>query len=88
MQEYARELESERDSVKILTMHYSKGLEFPVVFLPDCNNEVKSSFPLEFHENDQLMFSSSPERMQSALAEEEEEKARLLYVAMTRAKQR
>ena len=39
---YARQLESEDDAVKIMTMHVSKGLQFPVVFLPDCNDPVKT----------------------------------------------
>lgn len=32
--------ESEKDSVQILTMHAAKGLEFPVVFIPDVNDSI------------------------------------------------
>jgi ATP-dependent exoDNAse (exonuclease V) beta subunit len=38
----AREEEAattEQDAVKIMTVHKSKGLEFPIVFLPDINRE-------------------------------------------------
>jgi superfamily I DNA/RNA helicase len=48
------------DSVKVVTMHSSKGLEFPVVCIPGIG--------LPSHKDSS-----------------EEEQARLLYVAMTRA---
>ena len=88
-EEYSRELESDHDAVKILTMHSSKGLEFPVVFLPECNVDAKK--PAEgklssFHDASTLIFTLT----QGGHSEEEErkEKLRLLYVAMTRATQR
>ncbi|MBR4673113.1 MAG: UvrD-helicase domain-containing protein [Victivallales bacterium] len=89
---YARELESDSNAVRIMTMHVSKGLQFPVVFLPDCNVKAKKKKKGEaacYHDekqDNQLVFSTaSPEREE---AEEEQEKLRLLYVAMTRAEQR
>lgn len=93
---YARELESEHDAVRIITMHYSKGLQFPVVFLPECNVSPRSAksdniscYHVENQENGngyQLVFST--ETNQQAITEEKQEKLRLLYVAMTRAERR
>lgn len=31
-------LDDEKDSVRFLTVHKSKGLEFPIVIIPDCGN--------------------------------------------------
>ncbi len=31
-----------KDAVKIMTIHKSKGLEFPIVIIPDCGNEGKT----------------------------------------------
>ncbi len=108
--EYARELESDSEAVHIITMHKSKGLQFPVVFLPDCDIDVWEQKPndlVSYHndtngtEGTQLFFSilgqdkskepikeeqSTPGK--KAMEEERQEKMRLLYVAMTRAKQR
>lgn len=59
----------DRDSVKLMTVHTAKGLEFPYVFLAGFNDGVlPSSRSLE-------------ERNKRAL----EEERRLLYVAVTRA---
>ncbi len=33
-EERARRLESDADAVQVITIHRSKGLEFPVVFCP------------------------------------------------------
>ena len=96
--EYARELESENDAVKIMTMHVSKGLQFPVVFLPECNvnlHKNKDGSAIHYHdeENDNgLVFSvlseKSGDAADKAETEEQQEKLRLLYVAMTRAEKR
>lgn len=86
---YARELESDSNAVRIMTMHVSKGLQFPVVFLPDCNVdawELKENEVACYHDGSQLVFSAS--HQEKAIEEERLEKLRLLYVAMTRAEQR
>lgn len=80
-------LESDRLLVRITTVHKSKGLEFPVVFLPFMADFRPQKRPL-FHDrqdyNAWLDLSASTESL--ALAEEERlaEDLRLLYVALTR----
>jgi len=76
------------DAVQILTVHRSKGLEFPVVFIPDL---VQSHFPMSFRDKqfyvpNALVKSMKSEKNEKALFIEEER--RLLYVAMTRAENR
>ncbi|MDA7845219.1 UvrD-helicase domain-containing protein, partial [Rickettsiales bacterium] len=60
------------DAVNIMTIHGSKGLEFPIVFLPGWEEDV---FP-----NARAIASDNPNQI--------EEERRLAYVAITRAKQR
>ncbi len=40
LQEQARRLENDTDSVMLMTMHSSKGLEFPIVYILDANERV------------------------------------------------
>lgn len=63
-------LETDAELVQVITMHKSKGLQFPVVFLPFVAN-----FRTEKKESGR----SDTDRL--------EEDKRLLYVALTRAKQ-
>ncbi|HEY0207654.1 exodeoxyribonuclease V subunit beta [Acerihabitans sp.] len=80
-------LESDRHLVRITTVHKSKGLEFPVVFLPFVADFRLQKRPL-FHDRDDfqawLDLAAADESL--ALAEEERlaEDLRLLYVALTR----
>ena len=87
VEEFARQLESEDDAVKIMTMHYSKGLEFPVVIVP-VTGGVRPSAPYFFHEGTQLISSVDPADEARAQEELDAEKTRLLYVAFTRASKR
>ncbi len=94
-EEYARELESDEDAVKIMTIHVSKGLQFPVVFLPDCwkfadpRDPRNQLFPPAFHdEAGKLIFSLSDAAQVRAKEELFREKLRLLYVALTRSVER
>ncbi len=86
-------LESDEALVKIVTIHKSKGLEYPVVFLPFLwgAKPVKSGLPPLFHEEGderRLVLDLLADLEHYALAEKERlaEELRLLYVALTRAK--
>ncbi len=90
--------------VRVMTMHKSKGLEFPVVFLPDLAASFarkRQSLPLRMDAQTGLaMESVDPDvRMKrdgfgvrairtKKNREELSEEARLLYVGMTRARER
>jgi len=76
------------DAVRILTVHKSKGREYPVVFVVDM---VKDKFPLSYRAKP----FSVPNDLARGLKTGDEEKAlflqeerRLCYVAMTRAQER
>jgi exodeoxyribonuclease V beta subunit len=87
-------LESDAELVKIITVHKSKGLEYPVVFLPflwRCKLVSKSASILRFHDHQHRAFIDlGSERFteHGYIAEKERlaEDLRLLYVALTRAK--
>ena len=79
-------LESDANLVQIVTIHKSKGLEYPVVFLPFSWDGKESSDPLFYDEKKNqlrcdLVGDFKEQRITEGLAEE----ARLLYVALTRA---
>jgi exodeoxyribonuclease V beta subunit len=89
------QIEAEGDKVQILTMHVSKGLEFPVVFIAGGLTVRRDSGVRVYHATD-------PERPQTgcrkvidltgssgkaqAQKENEDENKRLYYVALTRAR--
>lgn len=80
-------LESDRHLVRITTVHKSKGLEFPVVFLPFVADFRLQKRPLFHDRNDfQAWLDLAAADESLALAEEERlaEDLRLLYVALTR----
>jgi ATP-dependent helicase/nuclease subunit A len=102
--EIKRDMEVETEGVRVLTVHASKGLEAPIVFLPDC-----CGGPDWRHEPKLMRLSSQrpgdppvlawarksledADAVAAARAEAREAQAgehrRLLYVAMTRAAQR
>lgn len=90
-------LASDTECVRIMTMHKSKGLEFPLVFLPYCgfsHQATEHSFFCRYDVPDApgcLYIKQSTEDEQWKLVynassqEHAAEEARLLYVAMTRA---
>ena len=65
------QMDTEEDSVTIMTMHGAKGLEFPVVFITGMEEGI---FP-----HSRAAYSLEPGEM--------EEERRLCYVALTRAKE-
>lgn len=92
-EEHQIRLESDEKAVKILTIHVSKGLEFPIVFCPFLWGGVfDSSDTVVAHEGYELVadFGSDKfeEHRRAAMDESLAENVRLLYVAVTRAKYR
>lgn len=91
-------LESDEQLVKIITIHKSKGLEYPIVFCPflwDANLRSADDAVINFHKDDQTKQAcaafSEPElglAATSVIIEERAENLRLLYVALTRARER
>lgn len=77
-----------QDAVKVITIHMSKGLEFPyVVALGLAKRHSKFQRQMHFERVFEYRQSSPFDKDQSAL-EEDAEKMRQLYVAFTRAKNR
>ena len=84
-------LESEAGLIKIVTIHKSKGLEYPVVMLPFvCGlRETKLTDSFVWHDDaNQPALDLQPTGAALAVAERErlQEDLRLLYVALTRAR--
>ncbi|GAB1594919.1 UvrD-helicase domain-containing protein [Lysobacter claricitrinus] len=82
-------LESDARRVQIITVHKSKGLEFPLVFLPFAaiGGATKSPRWCSVHDGDARVLDVEPDDACKQLWREDEaaEDARLLYVALTRA---
>lgn len=96
--EVKRDMEQGRDEVRILTVHGSKGLQSPIIFLPDtCQSSsamapilwTDDNNPLPFWpartENDDPLTAMTREVVKDR---QKNEKKRLLYVALTRAEDR
>lgn len=86
-------LESEESLIKIITIHGSKGLEYPIVWLPfvgKASHLTKNQLITTYHDHQQQKrwhFGRHSDEVDSALAQAEfAEDVRLLYVAITRAK--
>ena len=86
-------LESDQDLVKIITIHKSKGMEYPVVFLPfmwSCRELQTDNSLVEYHDENQKPIihsdiGSDERAMYLARQENLAEDIRLAYVAITRA---
>jgi exodeoxyribonuclease V beta subunit len=91
-------LESDEQLVKIITIHKSKGLEYPIVFCPflwDVNLRADKDEIIRFHNPEQdntaqVAFVEPAISQAKAWVkiEEQAEDLRLLYVALTRARER
>ncbi len=97
-EEAALRLDNDQDLVRILTIHRSKGLEFPLVYLPFAWQSRKignrAGFPVSYHRRDGARFPAILDLAADASVlgrrelEEFGESVRLLYVALTRARER
>ncbi|MFH1983626.1 MAG: exodeoxyribonuclease V subunit beta [Pseudomonadota bacterium] len=89
-------LETDAGAVTIVTVHKSKGLEYPVVFCPFLwRDALRANDPVYYHDpandyRETVDFGSSriEAGRRQALAETFAENLRLVYVALTRAKHR
>jgi ATP-dependent helicase/nuclease subunit A len=99
--EVKREAEAAGNSVRVMTVHGSKGLEAPVVILPDTTSlppderglgwaldeETGAHLPL-WQPNRELRCSAADQLRQAQAQKRAREYNRLLYVALTRARDR
>ena len=81
-------LESDKHLVQIVTIHKSKGLEYPLVWLPFITNFPRPGSGVFITIATRLrpfwIFNAAPESVDLAEAERLAEDLRLLYVALTR----
>lgn len=89
--ELKRDLD-QSNQVRIMTVHGSKGLQAPIVFLPDTTQSPVDMPPFAFFENTLLWLPPTTQEIsltkkikQRIKLKQQEEYNRLLYVALTRA---
>ena len=91
-----RRLETDAKAVTVVTVHRSKGLEYPIVYLPEAwDRHVEGrdeGRTLQLHVGGASVLdvggrggTGRPERFRAAAEEDAGENLRLLYVALTRA---
>ena len=92
--EIKRTVDSAGTRIRIMTIHGAKGLEAPVVILPDTHKKTSNSGKETFvhvagaahwRGSDKTRAAYQRTALEEARQAEEEEKDRLLYVALTRA---
>jgi len=95
---------AESNAVHLITMHHSKGLEYPVCFLYGMGKHFSSHFKsnriqfepslglgLLLHDETGFAYTDTPVRraiIDKKILKDREEEMRVLYVAMTRARER
>ena len=91
--EFVQRIESDENAVKIVTIHKSKGLEYPIVIIPflDLTAAPSAKKPIHtFKDDDQKAYKSvlynlmTPEQISAYSQQQEQENRRLIYVALTR----
>ena len=97
LEEHQLRLESDANAVRVVTIHKSKGLEYPIVFCPFAwaGSTIKKNREFTFHDVEdggrlKLVIDPSGDPRRRHLAEKEilAENLRLLYVSLTRARNR
>ena len=91
--EVKRQADSAGDAIRVMTVHGAKGLESPIVILPDTAKRKPSPSPILYPSGKGVIWATPvaemPPLMQEKRAEttakQADERRRLLYVAMTRA---
>ncbi len=92
LEEHELRLESDEHAVQVVTIHRSKGLEYPIVFCPfnwESSRVTASEFIFHDEDNRRIYELGGPESDLHKIRAEKEmlaENLRLLYVAITRAK--
>ncbi|MBF0163072.1 MAG: exodeoxyribonuclease V subunit beta [Magnetococcales bacterium] len=85
-------LESDANLVRIVTVHKSKGLEYPLVFLPfagSCRPVDRGDLPARLHDDagqESLLMTADEPLLERLDFERLREETRQLYVALTRAR--
>lgn len=78
---------SDRPAVQIMTIHKSKGLEFPLVFVPEFSGATSTIRSRIYHdERRRRCVNMGVGEVAAVRREDLEERRRLMYVAITRAR--
>ena len=91
--EIKRQMDSASDQIRVMTVHGSKGLEAPIVIMPDTGKRLLRMTDQIVHRDEVALWNSggstAPDAVRAAREAkadaQREERMRLLYVAMTRA---
>ncbi|MFT6120121.1 MAG: ATP-dependent helicase/nuclease subunit A [Yoonia sp.] len=91
--EVKRQMDSQSDRIRVMTVHGAKGLEAPIVFLPDSAKKKNTVRDDLLPSGDHVIWKTGSDASAESIATlgtkiadaQSEENKRLLYVAMTRA---
>lgn len=91
--EIKRQVDSASNQIRVMTVHGAKGLEAPIVILPDCSKRKREFRGTVIHLDDTPVWAMGADERPAVIADRVEEikdnqdaeRLRLLYVALTRA---
>jgi len=94
--EIKRDMERGRNEVRVITVHGAKGLEAPIVILPDTARAPQTSNPRLIFDGDAVFYNLDKKETPPVIAAAKQavkdaglqENRRLLYVALTRPRER